>query len=75
MSYCVRICSITLNCSRGSKTKKASKIWEMYSCKTGVVNDPLCQPTVRAGLIFKFWDRRTYGLKDNLCKNSDHYRP
>ena len=43
--------------------------------KTGVMNDPLGQPTVPAGsdcrLILKFWDRRT----DTLCGYSDHYRP
>ena len=41
--------------------------------KTGVINDPLGQPTVPAGsdcrLILKFWD----GLTDALCENSDHY--
>ena len=41
--------------------------------KTGVINDPLGQPTVPASSDFrlKFWDRRT----DNLCENSDHYLP
>ena len=42
--------------------------------KTGVINDPLGQPTVPAGsdcrLILKFWDvrtdGRTYGLTDTL---------
>ena len=55
--------------------------------KTGVINDPLGQPTVPAvsdfRLILKFWDGlmdgrtdgRTYGLTDTLCENSDHYRP
>ena len=59
--------------------------------KTGVINDPLGQPTVPAGSdcrwILKFWDGRTdgrtdrrsdgrtYGLTDTLCENSDHYRP
>ena len=51
--------------------------------KTGVINDPLGQPTVPLGsdcrLILKFWDgrtdRRTDGLTDTLCENSDHYRP
>ena len=40
--------------------------------KTGVINDPLGQPTVPAGndcsLIPMFWDGRT----DNLWGNSDH---
>ena len=43
--------------------------------KSGVINDPLGQPTVPAGsdcrLILKFRDGRT----DTLCENSDHYRP
>ena len=43
--------------------------------KTGVINDPLGQPTDQAGsdchLILKFWDGRT----DNLCENCDHYQP
>ena len=53
--------------------------------KTGVINDPLGQPTVSAGsdcrLILKFWDvqTRTYGrtdgLTDSLCESSDYYRP
>ena len=44
-----------------------------YQFKTGVINDPLGQPTDPAGsdccLILKFWDGRT----DTLCENSDHY--
>ena len=36
--------------------------------KTGVINDPLGQPTVPAGsdcrLILKFWNGRTEGRKD-----------
>ena len=51
--------------------------------KTGVINDPLGQPTVPAGsdwrLILKFWNGRTHGRTDGqtdtLCQNSDHYRP
>ena len=39
--------------------------------KTGVINDPLGQPTVPAGsdcrLILKFWDGRTY--RRTLCVN------
>ena len=39
--------------------------------KTGVINDPLGQPTVPAGsdsrLILKFWDGRTEGR--TLCVN------
>ena len=42
--------------------------------KTGVINDPLGQPTVPAcsdcRLILKFWDGRT----DTLSENSDYYR-
>ena len=48
---------------------------KIYLDKTGVINDPLGQHTVPAGsdsrLILKFWDGRT----DNMCKNSDHFRP
>ena len=40
--------------------------------KTGVINDPLGQPTVPTGsdvrLILNFWD-------GHLCENSDHYMP
>ena len=51
--------------------------------KTGVINDPLGQPTVPAGSdcrwILKFCAGRTYrrtdGRTDNMCENSDHYRP
>ena len=43
--------------------------------KTGVINDPLGQPTNPAGsdchLNLKFWDEWT----NNLCENSDHYGP
>ena len=42
--------------------------------KTGVINDPLGQPTDRGGsacrLILKFWN----GWTDNLCENSDTVR-
>ena len=42
---------------------------------TGVINDPLGQPTVPAGSdcgwILKFWNGRT---TDTLSENSDHYR-
>ena len=49
--------------------------------KTGVINDPLGQPTVTAGsdfhLMLKFWDGLMFGdgRTDNMCENSDHYRP
>ena len=47
--------------------------------KTGVINDPLGQPTVLAGsdchLISNFWDRRMYVRTDTTCENSDHHRP
>ena len=43
--------------------------------KTGVMNDPLGQPTVSVcndiSLILTFWEGRT----DSLCKNSDHFCP
>ena len=47
--------------------------------KTGVINDPLGQPTVPAGsdcrLILKFCAGRTDGRTDNMCENNEHYRP
>ena len=47
--------------------------------KTGVINDPLGQPTVPAGSdcrwILKFCAGRPAGRTDNMCENSDHYRP
>ena len=43
--------------------------------KSGVINDPLSQPTVPAGSDFhsitRFWNGRT----DRQCENNDHYRP
>ena len=46
---------------------------------TGVIYDPLCQPKVLAGIDYCFilinWDGQTGGRMDNLCENSDHYRP
>ena len=58
------------------KGKTTNEIWgNLKENKTGVINDPLGQPTVSAGsdcrLSLKFWDGRT----DTLCENSDHYRP
>ena len=48
-----------------------NKHFELNIHKTGVINDPLGQPTVAVGsdcrLILKFWDGRT----DTLCENSD----
>ena len=47
--------------------------------KTGVINDPLGQPTVPAGSdcrwILKFCAGHTDGRTANMCENSDHYRP
>ena len=40
--------------------------------KTGVINDPLGQPS---RWILKFCAGRTDGRTDNMCENSDHYRP
>ena len=48
-------------------------LFKIFKNKTGVIHDPLGQPTVPAGSDcpsnFKFLDGRT------LCENSDHYRP
>ena len=44
--------------------------------KTGVINDPLGQPTVPAGsdcrLILKFWNGRTDGWSDTLCEKKNY---
>ena len=51
------------------------RLFETKEDKTGVINDPLGQPTVPAGsdcrLILNFWDGRMDGR--TLCENSDHY--
>ena len=53
--------------------RNKKKNLELEKNKTGVINDPLGQPTVPAGsdcsLILMFWDGRT----DSLGENSDHY--
>ena len=47
--------------------------------KTGVINDPLGQPTVSAGsdcrLILKFWDGRTLCVKILITTGRDCGRP
>ena len=59
----------------GPGTAHLINILKANKDKTGVINDPLGQPTVPAGsacgLILKFWD----GCTDALCENSDHYQP
>ena len=56
-----------------------NKEQESKKGKTGVINDPLGQPTVPAvndfRSILKFCHGRTDGQTDNLCENSDHYWP
>ena len=47
---------------------------------TGVINDPLGQPTVPQWFSFQFQvlgrtERKTYGRTDNMCEHSDHYWP
>ena len=63
---------LNINCRFNRQKGRWSR--ESKRNKTGVINDPLDQPTVPAGsdcrLILKFWDGRT----DTLCENSDHYQ-
>ena len=53
------------------------KYFENILNKTGVINDPLGQPTVLAGSKDFFWSilKCVDGRTGNMCEHSDHYRP
>ena len=79
MTFLLSVAFLSCSFFNSSAAFLRSKSWKYKRNKTGVINDPLGQPTVPAGsdcrLILKLWDGRTYGLTDTLCENSDHYRP
>ena len=59
----------------GHNSRMGFKTGNIKKYKKRVINDPPGQPTVLAGsdyhVILNFCD----GWTDNLCENSDHYRP